>query len=184
MVQSADSLTILSPIQRARAYFAVVDARGRLGSGVVSLGPRPDGTSAGRLARGDLPAGTGRYLVLSSTPDGQSPALVGLPLDGQTDTFDARDLLLLDGRPAAHRAAQVRLGRVRWVLSAYAALGGALSLALFVWHIRRANERLRADLAEAGAPVDARDRSLFGPLSALCCLVFAFGLALTWILVR
>jgi hypothetical protein len=184
MVPGPDVLTIVSPVPREHAYYAVVNERGRLGGGSVSLGPRPDGTSAGRLARGDLPPGADRYLVLSSSPDGQAPALVGLPLDGQWSTFDAWDVLLLDGRPAAARAAQKQRQRVRFALGAYAALGGALSLALFVWHIRRANERLRADLAEVGAPAEARDRSLFGPLSALLCLLFAFGLALTWILLR
>lgn len=146
--------------------------------------PRADGTSAGRLARGALPLGTDRYLVLSSSADGQAPSLVGLPLDGQSSTFDARDLLLLDGRAAAVHAAKVRQARLRFVLFAYAALGATLSLILFVWHIRRANERLRLSLAEVGAPADARDRSFIGPLSALVSLLFAFGLALTWILVR
>lgn len=184
MVPGPDALTILSPVLRERAYYAVVTQAGRLGGGVVSLGPRPDGTSAGRLARGDLPSGADRYLVLSSAPDGQAPATTGLPLDGQNSTFDAKDLLLLDGRAAALRATERQRLRVRWALSAYAAIGGALCLVLFVWHIRRANERLRADLAEAGAPALARDRSLFGPLCALLCLLFAFGLVLTWILLR
>lgn len=184
MVPGPDALTILSPVPRERAYYAIVSETGRLGGGVVALGPRPDGTSAGRLARGDLPPGADRYLVLSSAPDGQAPALVGLPLDGQTSTFDARDVLLLDGRPALARAAQKQRQRVRWALSAYAALGATLSVVLFVWHIRRANERLRSDLAEAGAPALARDRSLFGLLCALLCLLFAFGLVLTWILLR
>jgi hypothetical protein len=181
---SGDDLTILSPVPRPRAYYTVASPAGRLGGGVVSLGPRPDGTAAGRLARGDLPPGTDRYLVLSSTPDGLAPALVGLPLDGQKDTFDARDVLLLDGRPRALSTQRAQRLRLRWALFFYAAVGTMLSLVLFAWHIRRANERLSLDLAEAGAPVEARDRSLSGPMGALLSLLFAFGLALTWILVR
>jgi len=179
-----DHIVVESPVPRSRIYYSVVSPAGRLSGGMVVLGPRADGTAAGRLARGDLPPGSNRYLVLSSSADGRAPARVGLPLDGQHDTFDTQDLLLLDGRHGASRVAGARHARLRLLLFAYAGLGGSLCLALFVWHIRRANERLRVELAEVGAPAKARDQSPFGLVSALFCLLFAFGLALTWILVR
>jgi len=178
-----DDLIISSPVPRQRAYYSVVTRAGRLGGGVVFLGPRADGTAAGRLARGALPTGRDRYLVLSSSADGQAPSLVGLPLDGQGDAFAPRELLLLDGRQVALRQSQARNARLRWALASYGGLGAILSLALFAWHIRRANERLGEDLARVGVPL-ARQRSLFGPASALLSLLFAFGLAVTWILVR
>jgi len=178
-----DDLIISSPVTRLRVYYSVVTREARLGGGAIDLGPRPDGTAVGRLARGGLPAGTDRYLVLSSSADGQAPSLVGLPLDGQSQAFGPRELPLLDGRAQAVRAAERRHARARWVLASYAGLGALLSLVLFVWHIRRANERLRTRLEEVGAP-GARDRSQVVFASAVLSLMFAFGLALTWILVR
>jgi hypothetical protein len=180
----ADHLIISSPVPRTRVYYSVVTEDARLGGGEIVLGPRPDGTATGRLARGVLPVGTDRYLVLSSTADGQAPALVGLPLDGQSHTFGAREVLLLDGRAHALRAAERTHARARWVLACYAGFGALLSLVLFVWHIRRANERLRIRLEEVGAPAHTRDASPLSLASAVLSLIFAFGLALTWILVR
>ncbi len=175
---------VLSPIERDDVYFAVAGPWGRGPGGRLSLGRRPDGTAVGYLAAAEIPARPDRYLVLSSAPDMRTPALVGLPLDGQRDTFDARDALLLDGGPRVRGAEVRRRSRVRWALGGYLAACGILCLILFGVHLGRAERKLAAELSQAGVSARAQDTSRLLPLLAVFSLFFAFSLAVLWIVAR
>jgi hypothetical protein len=125
-----------------------------------------------------------RYVVLSSSPDGRTPGLVGLPLDGQVETFDARDAFLYDGEAPARARARKEQKRIRAVLGAYAGLSGLVCLLLFAAHLRQAARTLDADLKRVGLSSAARDSGLGLPLLALFSLFFAFSLAVLWIVAR
>lgn len=182
--EHADHWVVSSPTGKKEAWYALVGPWGRGVGGRIALEPSKDGLSHGRLDRATLPERSNRYLLLSSAPDGRSPSTVGYPLDGQRATFDAWDAFVLDGGPPARRAEARRLAKVRWVLGGYAALCGFATLILFVRRVRLADLELEANLRRAGAGDRARESSAFPAAMAIFSLVFAFSLAVLWIVAR
>jgi hypothetical protein len=65
-------------------------------------------------------------------------------------TFDARELLLLDGAPAARLREQRRARRIRWVTACYASLTFMVTLLLFVRRVRQADRTIEEHLSRAG----------------------------------
>lgn len=181
-----DHLLVSSPVGKPEAWYAVVGSWGRGPGGRIELdaGQRDESTSRGRIPRSVLPDRPDRYLLLASTPDGRSPSTVGYPLDGQPTTFDAWDAFVIDSGPLARQAEARRLRKVRWVLGGYAALCGLATLILFVRRVRLADQELARNLRRAGAGTATRDRSPFPAAVAVFSLLFAFSLAVLWIVAR
>lgn len=182
--ESPDHWVVSSPTGKKEAWYALVGPWGRGVGGRVALQPSEGGLSHGRIDRTALPRRPNRYLLLSSSPDGRSPSTVGYPLDGQRATFDAWDAFVLDGGPPVRRAEARRIAKVRWVLGGYAALCGFATLILFVRRVRVADQDLKANLRRAGAGDQARESSAFPAAMAIFSLVFAFSLAVLWIVAR
>jgi hypothetical protein len=136
------------------AYVAFFDENQRYGGARVPLVPSPDGHLVGQM---DWPThlfASPLWAVTSSQPDLASPSAVGWQVvggDGPTRrTFDARELLLLDGGPAARLREERRAKRVRLVTAAYASLALLLTLLLFVRYVRRADSDFESHLESAG----------------------------------
>jgi hypothetical protein len=120
----------------------------------VPLAPAADGRLIAELP---WPAGLEAqplWVVASSQPDLGSPSAVGWPIAGAGGpaplTFDARELLLLDGAPLAQRREDKRAQRVRLVIVGYATLALLLTLWLFVRRVRAAETQIGEHLARAG----------------------------------
>lgn len=95
------------------------------------------------------------WAVVSSQPDLASPSAVGWPIARETEpaprTFDARELRLLDGAPAARAREDRRARRIRLVTAGYAALALMLTLYMFVRRVRDADSNIERHLERAGA---------------------------------
>ncbi|HEY6080495.1 MAG TPA: hypothetical protein VIW29_16895 [Polyangiaceae bacterium] len=118
----------------------------------VQLAPAPDGRLIGEIA---WPSGLPEsplWVVTSSQADLASPAAVGWSMAPElpAQTFDARELLLLDGAPSARAREARRARRVRLVTAGYAALALGLTLWLFVRRVREAEQRIERHLARSG----------------------------------
>jgi hypothetical protein len=93
------------------------------------------------------------WVVVSSQADLGSPSAVGWQVVGDDvapQTFDARELLLLDGAPAARSREQRRARRVRWVTAGYASLALLVTLLLFVRRVKQADRAIEQHLSGAG----------------------------------
>jgi hypothetical protein len=138
----------------SHAFLGFLDENRRYGGASVPLTLAPDGRLVGELP---WPAGltvSPLWVVASSQPDLASPSAVGWPVvtAGEPDprTFDARDLLLLDGAPAAQLREERRARRIRWVTAAYATLSLLLTLVMFVRRVRESDAAIAQHLAESG----------------------------------
>jgi hypothetical protein len=135
-------------------YLGYFDERQRFGGARVELASAPDGRLLGELPWPAELTTSPLWVVASSQPDLASPSAVGWPIVGfdgpDPRTFDARELLLLDGAPAARLREERRARRIRWVTAAYAALALLATLVLFVRRVRDADARIERHLAEAG----------------------------------
>jgi hypothetical protein len=138
----------------SHAFVGFFDENRRYGGASVALAPAPDGRLVGELP---WPAGltvSPLWVVTSSQPDLASPSAVGWPIatGGEPDprTFDAHELLLLDGAPAAQLREERRARRIRWVTAGYASLALLLTLVMFVRHVRESDEAIARHLAESG----------------------------------
>jgi hypothetical protein len=136
------------------AYLALFDERRRYAGLRVPLAAAPDGRLLGEVP---WPSGVGAqplWVVASSQPDLASPSAVGWPVASGTEpapkTFDARELLLLDGAPGARQREQKRVQRIRIVTVGYAALALAVTLLLFVRRVREADATIDRHLARSG----------------------------------
>lgn len=136
------------------AYLGFFDETKRYGGARVPLVLAPDGRLVGELSWPHFAASSPLWAVVSSQPDLASPSAVGWPLgDLRTPdpkTFDARELLLLDGAPAARLREERRAKRIRLVTAAYATLALLLTLYLFVRRVRDADRSIERHLARSG----------------------------------
>lgn len=163
------ALEVRSPIERESVWYTWVSANERLGGGKLALSKTPFG-SAGTLA---LPRGVPQatsWVVISSEPDGRSPSAIGWPLGQQTTTFDVAEAGLLDG--AADREAQEERfrSRVRWGVSAYAALAALLTAAVFLREARGWRDR-----GAAGADALPAGEGALRAWVAVACVVLGFA---------
>jgi hypothetical protein len=136
------------------AFVAFFDERERYGGVTVPLVPAPGGHLAGEVA---WPAGLTAvplWVVASSQADLASPSAVGWPVmtHGEPDprTFDARELLLLDGAPSARRREERRARRLRFLAAGYAVFALFITLLLFVKRVQDSERAMAAHLARAG----------------------------------
>ncbi len=136
------------------AYLGFFDENQRYWGARVSLAPAPDGRLRGELP---WPAWLGvspLWVVASSQPDLASPAAVGWPVVGRKQvapvTFDARELLLLDGAPLARLREERRARRIRLVTAGYASLALLATLLLFVRRLRESDRAIEKHLSRSG----------------------------------
>lgn len=176
---SSGSVRIRSPLPRARGYFTWASETSRLRSGSVALVSEPDGTASGVIA---IPTPTERgplYLILASEPDVALSGTVGFPLTPGSETFDARDQLLLDGRPRSLAMARAKLFRVKLALVGYVGSVFLVTLVLFVAESRRSARAVTEQLLGEGI-----DKEAVAPAKglALAAILLAIGLSssLVW----
>lgn len=163
------------------AYLALFDEKRRYAGLRVPLAAGPDGRLVGEAP---WPSGIDAkplWVVASSQPDLASPAAVGWPVTAEGEpapqTFDARELLLLDGAAGARQREAKRVRRVHVVTVGYALLAMAVTLLLFVRRVREADAGIERHLAREGiddaehsiAPV-VRGRTVL----AACCIGLGF----------
>lgn len=142
------------------AFVGIFDQQRRYGGLQVPLVLAADGRLLGEAP---WPAGlpdVPLWIVTSSQPDLASPSAVGWPVSEELtpQTFDARELLLLDGSRVASAREERRVRRIRFVTAGYAALALALTLWLFVRRVREAEARIERHLTRSG--IDDAERSL------------------------
>ena len=145
-----DTLRVVSPIERPRAFVSLISQHERLGGAVVELSPEPDGTASGSVEPGAALLARLRaeptWAVVSSEDDKRSPAVVGWPLGAArgsepASTFAVADLPLLDGEPGAlYDLARRQRGRRRAASALLAALA-LLAAALFWAEVREHGRR-------------------------------------------
>jgi hypothetical protein len=157
-----DQLFLESSGAASEAYVGFFDERRRYGGAHTALTASPDGRLVGELPWPPHVTASPLWVVASSQPDLASPSAVGWPLVGFTQpdpkTLDVKELLLLDGAPAARLREERRAQRIRWVTAAYAAIALIATLALFVRRVRDSDNRIEQHLAAAG--VDDRARAI------------------------
>lgn len=173
--KQGDRLLLESSGAASAAYVAFFDQNQRYGGARVLLTQTPDGHLVGELPWPSHLVATPLWAVTSSQPDLASPSAVGWRVVGNKDeietTFDARELLLLDGAPAAQSREARRAKRIRLVTAAYASLALLLTLYLFVRHVRAADARFEQHLTTSGiegVPSIAPPRKGRAVLAAAC----------------
>lgn len=136
------------------AYLGFFDEKQRYGGARVALSIAPDGHLVGEAPWPPQLSASPLWVVASSQPDLASPSAVGWPVVGgdpdAPQTFDARELLLLDGGPAARLREERRAKRIRVVTAAYASLALFITLLLFVRRVRQADVGFESHLTRAG----------------------------------
>lgn len=157
-----DTLRLESSGAASHAYLGFFDENRRYGGLSAPLSPSPDGRLLAELA---WPAGltaSPLWVVASSQPDLASPSAVGWKVAGATEpdprTFDARELLLLDGAPAARLREERRARRIRFVTAGYATVALLITLLVFVRRVRDSERAIEQHLARAG--IDDAEQSI------------------------
>lgn len=157
VTREGDGLRLESSGAANHAYLGFFDENRRYSGAQAELSSAPDGRLVGALpwpAGVPLPApDRPLWVVASSQPDLASPSAVGWPLindDPAPKTFDARELLLLDGAPSARLREQRRARRIRWVTAGYASLTLLVTLLLFVRKVRESDRAIERHLSGAG----------------------------------
>lgn len=174
----ADTLSLESGGAAGLAYLGFFDESRRYFGLRASLGPAPDGRLVAELP---WPASLPQqplWVVASSQADLGSPSAVGWPIDSSEAaprTLDVRELLLLDGAPAARLREERRVRRIRLVTVGYAAGALLLTLWLFVLRVREAQTKIGQHLARAGVD-DARASIAPAPRARLVLAGACIGL--------
>jgi hypothetical protein len=158
VTREGDVLNLESSGAASQAFLAFFDENRRYLGTQAQLSQAPDGRLLGKLPwPAGLPAlasASELWVVASSQGDLGSPSAVGWRIAGpevlDPQTFDARELLLLDGAPAARVREQRRARRIRWVTACYASLTFLVTLLLFVRRVRQADRAIEAHLSRAG----------------------------------
>lgn len=152
--RQGEQLLLESSGAATTAFVGFFDQSQRYGGARAELRPAADGRLVGELP---WPAGLTAaplWAVVSSQADLASPSAVGWPIAGRDEpdpkTFDAKELLLLDGAPAARAREERRAKRIRWVTAAYGAAALLVTLLLFVRRVREADTDIEQHLARAG----------------------------------
>jgi hypothetical protein len=140
----------------AEAWLGLFDQRRRYGGMHAALTLASDGRLTAELPLPPALLGVSPlWAVVSSQPDLASPSAVGWPIGHSSEpaprTFDARELRLLDGAPAARAREDRRARRVRLVTAAYALLALLLTVYVFVRRVRDADSNIERHLQRAGA---------------------------------
>jgi len=156
VTREGDVLKLESSGAAHQAFLGFFDENRRYLGAQVTLGPAPDGRLVGTLPwPAGLPSSASElWVVASSQADLGSPSAVGWRIAGpdvpDPQTFDARELLLLDGAPAARLREQRRARRIRWVTACYASLTFLVTLLLFVRRVRQADRTIEEHLSREG----------------------------------
>jgi hypothetical protein len=161
------------------AFLGFFDERQRFGGARAELRPAADGHLVGELPWPVTLTASPLWVVASSQADLASPSAVGWPVVGFDEpdpkTFDARELLLLDGAPAAQAREERRAKRIRWVTAAYAAAALFVTLLLFVRRVRDADADIEAHLAREGVDESALTPARRGrAVLAASCIALGF----------
>jgi hypothetical protein len=151
-----DRLLLESSGAAAEAWLGLFDEQRRYGGMHAALTLAPDGRLTAELPLPPALLGVSPlWAVVSSQADLASPSAVGWPIAQTSEpaprTFDARELRLLDGAPAARAREDRRARRVRLVTAAYALLALLLTLYVFVRRVRDADSNIERHLERAGA---------------------------------
>lgn len=154
VTREVDELRLVTSGAANSVYLAFFDENRRYLGLHAGLSPAPDGRLTAVVP---WPAGLSAsplWVVASSQPDLASPSAVGWPIAGfdaaAPQTFDARELLLLDGAPVARLREERRARRIRWVSAGYSALALLVTLLLFVRSVAQTDRRLEQHLSQAG----------------------------------
>lgn len=155
-----EQLRVASPVQRDEAFVTIVSEQGRHLGRRLRLRAEPGGTASAVLALpAHLPARC--WAMVETIRHGPARERVGWPLfDVSAEpamTFEAPDVLLLDGFGRARLLERARLARVRRAALIVAVFGALLSAAVVFTRARRQAERLNTHL---DAQLDAESRSL------------------------
>jgi hypothetical protein len=149
------TLALRSPVLREAAFFSVVDERRRLVGGHVALEADGRGGAAREV---QLPPGLPHqvWAVVSSEADMDAPAAVGWPLSPEEplSTFDAKDVLVLDGLPAAFERSRQTPRRARLLAGAFALLALGLAVVLLVRQVRAADAALAGHFKKTAPEAD------------------------------
>lgn len=151
-----DRLLLESSGAAAEAWLGLFDEQRRYGGRHAALTLAPDGRLVADVPLApELLAISPLWAVVSSQPDLASPSAVGWPVglvhEPDPRTFDARELRLLDGAPAARAREDKRAQRIRLVTAGYAALALLLTLYVFVRRVRESDAEIERHLQRAGA---------------------------------
>ncbi len=154
VTREGDVLRLVSSGAASLAYLAFFDESRRYQGLHAALSLAPDGRLTGVVPwPAELPT-TPLWVVASSQPDLASSSAVGWPISdserADPQTFDARELLLLDGSAVARLREERRARRIRRVTAGYSALALLVTLFLFVRRVAQTDRALERHLSEAG----------------------------------
>ena len=148
------SLLVESSAAATLVYLAFFDESRRYAGLRVPLAPAPDGRLVAEVPWPESLTATPLWAVASSQADLASSSAVGWPVASEGEaaprTFDARELLLLDGAAGARQREEKRVRRIRVVTVGYATLALALTLWLFLRSVRAADMKIEQHLARSG----------------------------------
>jgi hypothetical protein len=149
-----DELRLESSGAATTAFLGFFDENQRYLGLRAALHVSPDGRLLGELPWPAELTAAPLWVVSSSQADLASPSAVGWPVSGvltpDPRTFDAREMLLLDGAPLARTREERRARRVRLVTAAYASAALVLTLWLFVRRVRDAERDIERHLSRSG----------------------------------
>jgi hypothetical protein len=156
----------------------------------AALHVSPDGRLLGALPWPAELTASPLWVVSSSQPDLASPSAVGWPISGvltpDPRTFDAREMLLLDGAPLSRAREERRARRVRLVTAAYASAALVLTLWLFVRRVRDAERDIERHLSRSG--IDLADGVVperkGWPVLAAACIGLGFVVLVVFALLK
>lgn len=171
------------------AYAAFVDEHRRYLGLHAELAPTPDGRLVAELP---WPAGVPArcWVVVSSQPDLGSPSAVGWPLgasEPDPKTFDARELLLLDGAAAARAREEKRVRRTRVITAVYALAALIVTLVVFLQRVRRSEQAIGEHLRRAGiddALKSIAPRRSAPTVLAAACIGLGFLVVVVWAVLK
>jgi hypothetical protein len=146
----------------------------------VPLTPAADGRLFAELPWPSRAPASPSWVVASSQADLSSPSAVGWPIaspEPAPRTFDARELLLLDGSAAGRKREDSRARRVRRVTAGYAVAALLVTLLLFLKRLQQSERDIQRHLSRSGlddaAPTIAPPRGA-RTLLAVACIALGF----------
>jgi hypothetical protein len=154
VTREGDVLRLASSGAANRAFLGFFDENRRYWGTQVQLSTTAYGGLVGELAWPSGLSASPLWVVASSQADLASPSAVGWAVAGATEpdpkTFDARELLLLDGAPTARQREERRARRVRWVSAGYAFAALLVTLFLFVRRVNESDRAIEQHLSRSG----------------------------------
>ena len=179
-LRQGSRLRLASPVQRERAYYAVIRRDARLAGGSVALTEDGRGGSVGELTLPALPKGE-LWCVVSSEVDLAAPSTVGWPCGDAPPpqpTFAVADQLLLNGLIYSFRDESARRDKARYVATGFGA-AAALLTALLLWlTVRRARAQLNRHLRAAGSDGETIQRVVEGRAWGIWLVIAVFSVLL------